>query len=158
MDHLANITRDTIKIYSPRNNFCQKHVVKPTCSLHWHSKAVLQNTLLTKYFHLRGDVVDHLYKVRQWIFQTSIKNCIFLNAVLLLGASIDGMYTKFQGNPLWISGNLNVLFKAEKHGNMKTFWLSHIFCFAVIVNKIFCKFALPEKDDDGKCRLKQIGE
>lgn len=122
--------------------------------LNWCSKAVLQNTPLTKYFHLRGDVVDHLYRVRQWIFQTSIKYCIFLNAVLLLGASIEGTYAKFQGNPPWVSGNLNVLFKAEKHGSMKTFWLRCIFCFAVMVNKIFCKFALPEKNDDGKMQAK----
>lgn len=123
-------------------------------SLNRCSKAVLQNTPLTKYFHLRRDVVDHLYKVRQWIFQTSIKYCIFLNAVLLPGVSIEGTYTKFQGNPLWISGNLNVLFKAEKQRSMKTFWLRCIFCFVVIVNKNNCKFASPENKDDGKMQAK----
>lgn len=53
-----------------------------------------------------------------------------------------------------ISGNLNVLFKAEKHRRIKTFWLRCIFCFAVTVNKNFCKFASPEKNDDGKTQAK----
>lgn len=118
----------------------------------WHSKAILQNTPLTKYFHLGGDVVDHLYKVRQWIFQTSIKYSIFLNVILLLGASIEGMYMRFQGSPLWISGNLNALFKAEKYRSMKTFWLRYILCLEVVVKKNFLHHL--KKNDDGKMQAK----
>lgn len=119
--------------------------------LNWHSKAILQNAPLTKYFHLRGDVLDHLYKVRQWIFQTSIKYSIFLNAILLLGASREGMCTKFQGSPLWISGNLNALSKAERYRSVKTFWIRCSLCLAVVVKKNCC---ITWKNDDGKMQAK----
>lgn len=138
---MADITRDRIKSYLPHNNFYRKHIVKPTasdkspCSYIFFkllfkdsSSKYSTNKTLPSQGRCFGPLIQGLAMNFSKQHQ---KYCIFLNVILLLGASIERMYAKFQGNPLRILGDLDVLFKAEKHGDMKTFWLRCTFCYAV---------------------------
>lgn len=83
--------------------FYQKHVGKPTANEKTDFSYVVfilvfkgssSKYSTNKIFPSQGgDVMDHLYKDRWWIFQTSI---IFLRVILLFGASIEGWTQSFK--------------------------------------------------------------